>query len=130
MKIGHDITASYLKKIKKSEYSNCWWCSNRNQTVNHLLFECDFWRKERQNFYSDLAHLGLARPRKSDNKEKKKLFENSKLYKAILAFLKSTKIGLKPNFEEIEENERNRLDFWGIEELDEKDDTDNSEEVE
>ena len=111
MKIGHAITASYLRRIKKAEYANCWWCSNRNQTINHLLFECDFWRKERQIFYNELARLGLARPRKSDQKEKDKLFENPKTYKAILAFIESTKIGLKPNFEEIEREELNRFDY-------------------
>ena len=30
LKIGHAITAKYLKRIGKSEYSNCWWCNNRD----------------------------------------------------------------------------------------------------
>lgn len=39
-KIGYTITATYLKRIKKTEYTNCWWCSNRKQIIKYLLFKC------------------------------------------------------------------------------------------
>jgi hypothetical protein len=40
IKIGHAITAKYLKRIKKLDFANCWWCDNRNQTIKHLLLKC------------------------------------------------------------------------------------------
>jgi hypothetical protein len=87
LKIGHAITAVYLKRIGKSEFSNCWWCSNRNQTIEHLLFECSKWRKERKKFYSKLEESKTPRLRNNDKEAKFKLFNNSKAFKAILAFL-------------------------------------------
>jgi len=95
IKIGHAITASYLKRIKKSESSNCWWCNNRHQTIEHLLLECQHWRKQRRKFYSDLENSNIIRPRKEDTKAKFKLFKNSKVFKAILAFLNAIDIGRK-----------------------------------
>ena len=107
LKMGHAITANYLHRIKKIDNTNCWWCSNRNQTIKHLLFECQFWRKERNQFYAKLAKKGIARPY-----TEKELFSNVKAFKAILAFLNATKIGIKPDLEDIDLDE---LDRWGIE---------------
>ena len=39
LKTGHAVTAQYLNKIKKLDNKKCWFCSNINQTVEHLIFE-------------------------------------------------------------------------------------------
>jgi hypothetical protein len=115
LKIGHAITAKYLKRIKKSEFSNCWWCNNRNQTIEHLLFECEHWKKKRKKFYSELEKSNISKPRKDDKEAKSKLFNNPKAFKAILAFLNATKIGTKPDWEERERENLRNLDSWDIE---------------
>lgn len=117
LKIGHAITAVYLKRIGKSEFSNCWWCSNRNQTIEHLLFECSRWRKERKKFYSKLEESKTPRPRNNDKEAKFKLFNNSKAFKAILDFLNSTQIGTKPDWEQQEEENIRNIDSWDIESI-------------
>jgi hypothetical protein len=38
LKIGHAITATYLKRIQKLDNTRCWWCSERKQTVEHQFF--------------------------------------------------------------------------------------------
>jgi hypothetical protein len=35
LKIGHAITATYLKRIQKMDNTHCWWCSDRKQIVEH-----------------------------------------------------------------------------------------------
>jgi hypothetical protein len=40
LKIGHAIIAIYLKRIQKINNTHCWWCSDRNQTIEHLFFNC------------------------------------------------------------------------------------------
>ena len=108
LKIRHAITAVYIKRIEKSEFSNCWWCSNRNQTIEHLLFECSRWRKERKKFYSKLKESKTLRPRNNNKEAKFKLFNNSKAFKAILTFLNDTQIEIKSDWEQgKEENIRN-----------------------
>ena len=115
LKIGHAITAKYLKRIGKSEFFNCWWCSNRNQSIEHLLLECRQWRKQRLKFYKDLENAKVSKPRTEDKEAKFKLFNNPHAFKAILAYISGTKIGTKPDWEERErENERN-LDSLDLE---------------
>lgn len=114
LKIGHAITAVYLKRIKKSEYSRCWWCNNRNQTIEHLLFECRKWRKERQDFYKDLEASKVSKPSENSKEAKLKLFNNPQAFKAILSFLNATKIGIKSEYEEEEEENLQDLDSWNL----------------
>ena len=117
LKIEHAVTAVYLKRIKKSEFSNCWFCNNRNQTIHHLLFECQKWRKQRRKFYIKLENSKVEKPRNEDKEAKFKLFNNPNAFKAILAFLSSTKIGIKPDWEERERENLENLDSWEIESL-------------
>ena len=121
LKIGHAITAVYLKRINKLEFSKCWWCSNRNQTIEHLLFECSKWRKERKKFYSKLEELKVSKPRNNDKEAKLKLFNNPKAHKAILTFLNDTQIGTKPDWEQEEEENIRNIDSWDTETIEESD---------
>ena len=110
LKMGHTITAIYLKRIKKSLFSNCWWCNHRNQTIEHLIFECREWRKQRQNFYKDLEASKVFKPRIFDKNSKTELFNNPQAFRAILAFLDAIKIGIKLSWKEIEEADQINLD--------------------
>src|SRR5271154_7588828 len=65
LKLGHAITASYLYRIKRVDTPKCWWCTATNQDIDHLLFECRQWRKERRTLYSDLRRLGVYTPEKA-----------------------------------------------------------------
>jgi hypothetical protein len=97
LKIGHAITASYLYRIWKAEDKRCWWCPNRDQTIHYLFFKCPQWRDQRKEFLADLARNGIAGPISTDKGAKTRLFKDKKAFKAILAFLEKTKIGLRPN---------------------------------
>jgi hypothetical protein len=105
LKIGHAITATYLKRIQKLDNTRCWWFSERQQTVEHQFFNCKKWRKQRKKFYEEIAKLGLSKPRNKDKIDKNKLFNNLYTYNAILAFLDATDIGLRVNNNKREEEE-------------------------
>ena len=119
LKIGHAITAVYLKRIKKSLFSNCWWCNHRNQTIEHLIFECREWRKQRQKFYKDLKDSKMSIPTIFNKDTKTELFNDPQAFRAILAFLNATKIGIKPLYEEEEEENRRNLDSWNLDSISE-----------
>jgi len=93
LKIGHAITASYLYRIKRLDSLKCWWCNAAKQDINHLLFECRHWSRQRRTLYSDLRRIGIATPRMSEEKPKIRLFNTPKAVKPILDFLKITDIG-------------------------------------
>ena len=95
--------------------SNCWWCSNRNQSIKHLIFECKGWNKERKELLHQLAKKGLSKPRKEGKKAVQTLFQEPKAIEAILAFIANTGIGIRPQEKEREEE---RIDLYGIEDLD------------
>ena len=114
LKMGHAITGTYLHRIRKQNNKNCWWCSNRNQTIHHLLFDCTRWRDQRKEFLASLAKKGIARPLSTEDKAKTRLFNDKNASKAILAYLEATEIGLRPNWKELDLENRKRADNWGI----------------
>jgi len=73
--------------------------------------------EERKKFLAQLAKEGIARPVTRDQNAKNLIFNNKKASKAVLVFLNTTRIGLRPDSEEEEQEARIRLDNWGIEEL-------------
>ena len=90
LKIGHAITASYLYRIKRSDTQKCWWCKAAKQDIDHLLFECREWRRQRRELYSDLKRLGIATPRKNEERPKNRLFNTPRAVKPILDFINAT----------------------------------------
>lgn len=48
LKSGHAITDDHLNRIGKAGEARCWWCSERRQSVAHLLLECRKWRRRRE----------------------------------------------------------------------------------
>jgi hypothetical protein len=118
LKLGHAITASYLYRIKKLDTPKCWWCSASKQDIDHLLFECRHWRAKRRTLYSDLRRLGVQIPRMNEERPKNKLFNTPRAVKPILDFINATKIGRRPEEDEEEEREWDRLDRWDLGRLD------------
>jgi len=47
MVTGHDNINSYLHRFRIKETPKCT-CGNQDQTIDHLLFECELLRKERK----------------------------------------------------------------------------------
>ena len=127
LKIGHAITAPYLYRIRKSNTEKCWWCSATRQSIDHLIFECRQWVKQRRVLYSDLTRAGVERPRMSEDRPKNRLFNALKAVKPILEFIRTTDIGRGLNEDTEEERGRNRLDRWDLDRL-RRVDSDNEEE--
>lgn len=63
----------------------------------------------------------VSKPRENDKNAKWKLFNDPQALKAILAFLEATKIGIKPEWEEEEEENLRNLDSWSLEFTDNSD---------
>ena len=91
------------------------------------MFECRKWRKQRQKFYRDLEISKVSKPKENDENAKWKLFNDPQALKAILAFLEATKIGIKPEWEEEEEENLLNLDSWNLDSTDSSDLEDKSE---
>src|SRR5271154_29236 len=117
LKLGHAITATYLYRIKRVDTPKCWWCTATKQDIDHLLFECRQWRKERRTLYSDLRRLGVYTPRKSEKSPRDRLFNTSKATRPILDYIKATEIGYRPGEREEEVEEWRRLDRWDLDRL-------------
>jgi len=65
MVTGHCKINSYLHRFKISETPLCP-CGNQDQTTDHLLFECDFLRKERNNLSTTIRKTDVWPSSKSD----------------------------------------------------------------
>ena len=120
LKIGHAITASYLHRIKRLDTPKCWWCNAAKQDIDHLLFECRHWSRQRRTLYSDLRRLRVTPPRMSEERPKNRLFNTPEAVKPILDFISSTQIGQRPGEDEEEARGWDRLDRWDLDRLDEE----------
>jgi ribonuclease HI len=97
---GHALTGEYLKcKIRKTEDDTCWHCeSGQQMTRTHLFERCTAFKEERKQLWRD---IGQARKDESVAKGRRraklittgKLFAHEKYTKAVLGFLRATRIG-------------------------------------
>ena len=65
MVTGHGKINSYLHRFKISETPLCP-CGNQDQTTDHLLFECDLLRKERENLLTTIRKTDVWPTSKSN----------------------------------------------------------------
>jgi hypothetical protein len=77
MVTGHGNIKSYLYHFKIIETPTCP-CGNRDQTIDHLLFECDLLKKERDSLISAAS--------KSDSWPLSKYTLIRKYYKSFVRF--------------------------------------------
>ena len=83
LKIGYSYFKTYLLYTKKLDNSTCR-CRYPKETPIHLLLSCKDYREERKLLKRDIPLLSI-----------KNLFKNQENIKAILAFIKNTKIATK-----------------------------------
>jgi hypothetical protein len=121
IKMGYVITTFYLYRIKKSNSERCWWCNAVKQDIDHLVFECKKWVKQRKALYNDLARKKIKRPKMSENRPKNRLFNTPKAVKPILDFLETTDIGRRPKDNEEEDTANKRLNEWDLNRLERED---------
>ena len=76
---AHGKTRSYLHRFKIIESSECP-CANGNQTVDHLIYECNKLNNEREKM---IAHIS-----KEDNWPIRKSELVKKIFKTIHSFYK------------------------------------------
>lgn len=111
LKSGHAITGEHLRRIGKADDARCWWCSERRQSVAHLLLECRKWRREREVMRRSLTAKNITLSETPDRRNLKTLFENEAVVD-MLKFVEKTETGQRP------EAEAHRADLWDIERLD------------
>jgi hypothetical protein len=114
LKLGHAITAAYLFRIKKKDSKSCWWCGSANQDIDHLLFLCRKWRKERKELYQELRRKDVPVPTAAEQRPKDRLFNTPKALMALIQFISSTSIGCSANHRREEEERDERRDRWDI----------------
>ena len=73
--------------------------------------------KRKKEILFRIGEIKDPKPRNNDKEAKFKLFNNSRAFKAILTFLNSTKIGIKPDWEQEEEEITRNMDSWDIESI-------------
>jgi len=62
---GHGKTRSYLHRFKIIETAKCP-CGTRDQTTDHLLFECELLKKERDRPKSTASNTNVWQTNKND----------------------------------------------------------------
>ena len=97
---GHALTGDYLKNmIKKDEQDECWYCeTGAQQTRTHLFPKCRAFREEQREMGKAVKEAVRKRQEKRgggrvNGMPLKKLFAMECTTKAVLVFLKKTRIG-------------------------------------
>ena len=118
LKVGHAAIGAYLHRIQARDSPACQWCQAPRETVYHALFECRYWRRQRDAFYRELSHRGVQAPTAAEDSPEQRLFRDRHALNALLEFLKATSIGTAcGDARALQGAERD--DSWGLEALDE-----------
>ena len=104
---GHTATGNYLcNKIHKLSSDKSWWCGqDERQTRHHLFVNCAAWKPQIKELWKKVGYLcGWKHPRAP---RMALLFGDERATKAVLSFLRKTKVGqrvtIPPRGEEGEE---------------------------
>jgi len=90
LKSGQALTATHMKKIKKQEDDQCWWCFRSKQTREHLFKHCSTWRSQQNAMWALVAKETKRRKRRWKMAE---LFADERCSGPILEFLRTTDVG-------------------------------------
>jgi ribonuclease HI len=101
MQSGHALTGDYLKnKIRKDNDGTCWHCgSGQQMTRSHLIERCAAFTEERRELRNDMRRAlkkeaaKRRRHRWSGRAPVRHMFSKECLTRAVMDFLKATKIG-------------------------------------
>jgi len=85
MKLGHDYFKFYLHRLSDYDTKKCHRNCNKDQTSEHLLTACQYFKKEQSELKNQLRKINLPYTAKV-------LFIIKKEIKATLLFLKKTKV--------------------------------------
>ena len=88
MKIGHDYFKLYLHRLSDYNNKKCHETCNKDQTSEHLLTACQYFKEEQSELKNQLRFANLPYTAKV-------LFTIKKGIKATLLFLKKTKIATR-----------------------------------
>jgi hypothetical protein len=94
MASGHALIGVHLKRIKRRESDECWWCrAGCRQTRGHLFGGCRRWKKEFLELQKRVEHIQGTKRRNRGRLKAVSLFKDERLTEAVLDFLKATGIG-------------------------------------
>jgi hypothetical protein len=105
LKTGHCLTGQYLKWTKSRGSAKCGWCSYEVQTREHLFKNCPRWKLQQKNLWAEVRRdtgRGRNRFRIRD------LFADERCTRAILYFLRATRVGRGVGEEEGGERKRKK----------------------
>jgi hypothetical protein len=90
LKTGHYLTGQYLKWSKSRVSAECGWCSCKVQTREHLFKNCRRWRKQQKTLWGEVRR---DTGRGKNRFKIRDLFADERCTRAILSFLRATKVG-------------------------------------
>ena len=106
-----------MAKIGVIEITQCWWCGQAEQSIEHLYTECRRWRKERRKLIRNLCKEGTSWQGWTERKGLAELLANEEAVGPLLEFLKSTEVGGREGVNERELEWMQRDDRVGEEVL-------------
>jgi ribonuclease HI len=105
LKTGHCLTGQYLKWTKSRTSAKCGWCSYGVQTREHLFKNCPRWKLQQKNLWAEVRRdTGRGRNRFKI----RDLFADERCTRAILSFLRATRVGRGVGDEEGEKRKKRK----------------------
>jgi hypothetical protein len=97
LRTGHCLTGEYLKWTKNRASAECGWCPGKVQTREHLLKNCLRWKLQQKTLWAEVRR---DTGRGKNRFKIRDLFADERCTRAILSFLRTTKVGRKMGDEE------------------------------
>ena len=88
MKIDHGYFKAYLHRLSDYDSKKCHGTCNKDQTPEHLLTACQYFKKDQSELKSQLRSINLSYTAKV-------LFTTKEGIKATLLFLKKTRVATR-----------------------------------
>ena len=92
LKVGHGAIGIFLAKIGVRETPGCWWCGQREQSVEHLYTKCRRWRKQRRKLVRSLSAKSVNLQGWTEKKGLANLVADERALGPLLEFLKTTEV--------------------------------------
>ena len=93
LQVGHGAIGTFLAKTGVKETLECWWCGQREQSVEHLYIKCRRWRKQRRKLVRSLRAKSVSWQGWTAKKGLASLVADERALGPLLEFLKITEVG-------------------------------------